>query len=52
MIWLKVYCTIGVYGGGRALAEIRGLLDYAGHRFTGCNVSEMTLLDIDTLGAM
>ena len=27
----------------------RALLDYVGHRLTGCNVSQVTLLDMDSL---
>ena len=37
---------------GWAQAEIRALLDDAGHRLTRCNVSLMTLLDLDSLSAM
>ena len=35
-------------GGGWAWAKIHALLDYVGHRFTGCNVCQMTLLDLDS----
>ena len=35
--------------GGQSRVSARARLDYASHRLTGCNVSQVTLLDMDSL---
>ena len=47
-----IFFIVGFREGGRAQAETRALQDFAVHRVTMCNVSQMTPLDLDSLSAM
>ena len=41
------FFIVGILGKGEVSQETRVLLDYVGHWFTRCNVTQMTLLDLD-----
>ena len=47
-----IFIARGLGGVFRARAETRVLLDYDSHWLTRCNVSQITLLDLDSLSTM